>query len=768
MDEVDAIQAFFDFRVADVAMGSGHFLVAAVDRIEKAFTDYLAQPLARGATGVRAELLRLKEAAKSQLGDLTDQITFEDSQLLRRLIARRCIYGVDLNPLAVELARLSIWIHTFVPGLPLSVLDHNLVNGNALVGVGTVAEIRAKFEEAGTSLFPVDADNLLGQAERPLKRLANLLDATLADVAKARDAMEEVRLAVGDTNALCDIITAQRFDPGILFQFENWEKERTTVQKHPMRHKALTALEGLKAFHSPVAFPEVFLRRRAGFDVLLGNPPWQEATVEDHAFWARHFPGLRGMSSTEMERERARLRKARPDLAAQLDTEIQEMGRVRKALTSGAYPGMGTGDPDFYKAFAWRFWNLAAAEGGRIGIVLPRSALAAKGSELFRKEMFSNAAQIDLTMLLNNRQWVFDEVHPQYTIGLSVITRGNADGKTISLRGPFASLASFETGHNGEPARFASSEVMSWNDSASLPLLPTEKSLEIFAQLRKAPRLDLNNGNSWRARPDRELDATNQRNLMEFSDSRPKGAWPILKGESFDIWEPDRGKEYYYAWANPKEVADWIYRKRLRSGNSARGGAHAEFPLKYRQDRKTLACYTPRIAFRDVARSTDSRTVRAALVPSHVFITNAAPYVLWVRGDERDQAYLLGILSSLSLDWYARRFVETHVNYFVFNPLPVPRPTRGDKRWSRTVALAGRLAAPDDRFADWAKKVGVKHGPLQACEKQDMVDELDGVVAHLYGLSEPQLVHVFETFHEGWDYEPRLKSVLKYFNAWQE
>jgi hypothetical protein len=767
LDEADATQAFFDFRVADIAMGSGHFLVAAVDRIEKAFTDYLANPRAKGAAGVRAELVKLKEAAKSQLGDLTDQMSFEDGQLLRRQIARRCIYGVDLNPLSVELARLSIWIHTFVPGLPLSVLDHNLVNGNALVGVGTIGEIRAKFEEAGTSLFPVDADNLLGQAERPLRRLANLSDATLGDVAKARDAMEEARVAVGDTKALCDIVTAQGLDPKIKFQFDNWERERTAIQRHLMRHQALKALDGLKAFHFPIAFPEVFLRRRAGFDVLLGNPPWQEATIEDHAFWARHFPGLRGMASAEMERERGKLRRARPDLATQLEKEIEDMARVRKALTSGAFPGMGTGDPDFYKAFAWRFWNLAVAEGGRIGVVLPRSALAAKGSELLRKEMFANAAEVDLTMVLNRAGWVFDEAEHRYTIGFVVITRGAPQGKTISLRGPFANLATFEVGHNNEPARFAAAEVLSWNDTASLPLLPTEKSLEVFAQLRKSPRLDLNDGQSWRARPDAELHATAQKPLMDLkSTERPKGFWPVFKGETFDIWEPDRGKEYYYAWADPKKVTDWLYRKRLKSGNSARDSAHGEFSLKYRQDKDTLPCHAVRIAFRDVARATDSRTVRAALVPSNVFLTNKGPYLLWPRGDEKDQAYLVGVLSSLSLDWYARRFVEVNLNYFIFNPLPVPRPMRTDPRWSRTVALAGRLAALDDRFAKWAKAVGVQHGPLQAGKKQDMIDELDAVVAHLYGLGEAQLVHLFETFHEGWDYEPRLGTVLKHFRTW--
>ncbi len=83
------------------------------------------------------------------------------------------------------------------------------------------------------------------------------------------------------------------------------------------------------------------------------------------------------------------------------------------------------------------------------------------------------------------------------------------------------------------------------------------------------------------------------------------------------------------------------------------------------------------------------------------------------------------------------------------------------------VALAGRLACPDDRFAAWAAAVGVDCGPLAADEKEDMIHELDAVVARLYGFTEPQLVHVFETFHEGWDYEDRLGGVLGHYHAWQ-
>jgi hypothetical protein len=201
-------------------------------------------------------------------------------------------------------------------------------------------------------------------------------------------------------------------------------------------------------------------------------------------------------------------------------------------------------------------------------------------------------------------------------------------------------------------------------------------------------------------------------------------------------------------------------------GTDNRKSPFSEFNRDFLRKPETLPANFARIAFRDVSRATDSRTIRVALLPPKVFITNKGPYLLWPRGDEKDQAFLLGVLSSLSLDWYARRFIETAVNFFIFNPLPVPRPPRDNKLWQRVVSLAGRLAAVDDRFADWANAVGVECGPLDANVKSHHIHELDAVVAHLYGLTEQQLVHIFETFHEGWDYAERLDATLKHFRAW--
>ena len=765
MDDTDAAEAFFDFRVADIAMGSGHFLIGAIDRIEKRMADFLA---ARNLPGVRRELASLRTVALGKLEDLRESTTIEDSQLLRRLIARRCIYGVDLNRLSVQLARLAVWIHTFVPGLPLSFLDHNLVHGNSLIGVGTIGEIKEKFEALSLPLFPIDAQKLLGQAAEPLRRLARINDASLRDIEAARQAMREAREAIRGTEMLCDLVAARPISEDrkvSRFPLDDWERLVNGPGGLEAVAIARQDLNNLSALHFPVAFPEVFLRERSGFDLILGNPPWEMAHVDEHEFWARHFPGLRALPQRKQEMWKTQMRAERSDLVTQLEAERESASRLRNALMNGSYPGMGTGRPDLYKAFCWRFWRLSAADGGRIGVVLPRSAVAAKGSTDFRQTIFAESAQVAVTMLFNRAGWVFDEAEHRYTIGLVCITHGAPKDESIYLRGPYASKLKFDAGIVKEPASFYSADVRKWNDSASLPLLPNEESVEVFAQLRKAPRLDLNIVGQWRARPIQgDMNATLQKTLMDLqSETCPDGFWPVYKGESFDLWTPDTGT--YYAWADPDPVLRWIQSKRLKGGKNRRS-PHAEFSPLYLRDPKTLPCFSPRVAFRDVSRATDSRTVRVALVPPDVFIGNQAPYLLWPRGEVMDQAFLLGVLSSIPLDWYARRFVETHVNFFVFNPFPIPRADRDNIFWQRVVKLAGRLACPDKRFSTWASSVGVDHGPLPSDEKDDMIHELDAVVAHLYGLQKPQLVHIYETFHEGWDYQARLEGVLRHYSAW--
>jgi hypothetical protein len=757
LDDLEAAEAFFDIRIADIAMGSGHFLVAAVDVVEKALSTILA---ARRLPGVMAELATLRAAALAELKKLglegTQQI--EDGQLLRRLIARRCIYGVDLNPLAVELARLSIWIHTFVPGLPLSLLDHTLVPGNALVGIATIKQLEERFADSGMTLFPVDAQSLLGDAAAPLKLLARLADATPKDIAAGRDAMEHARLAIGPTRALCDLVVAEKVAPDqVKFQFENWPTERKRIQANPALTRARAVLQGLDVFHFPIAFPEVFLRRRSGFDVILGNPPWQEVTVERHGFWAQYFPGLRGLSARDREAQLKVLPEQRPDLQTEYEQDVERTKRERKVLGAGFFPGMNTGELDLYKAFSWRFMQLAASLEGRIGVVLPRSALSALGSQDLRQEVFKSSAEVEVVTVLNRGGWVFMEAEHRYTMALLCVARGKPRGMTIALRGPYASRSAWDAGLLKNAHRFEAAAVLGWTSSASLPLLPSDNSIDAFFQLRMAPRLDLDQSPLWRARPVRELHATDDKPRMIFDPNSTGDLWPIFKGESFDIWQNDLGTKTYYAWAEPDDMQTYLQIKRLRSASRGNDSAYAEFEVDRIRDEDSLPCRGYRIAFRDITNRTNQRTVIAALVPANVLLTNKAPYFLWPRGDSMDQTFLLGVLCSIPLDWYARRFVEVNLNYFILNPFPIPRPPRTDKHWQRAIAIAGRLACPDDRFAAWAKSVGVIHGPLTPQEKQPMIEELDAVVARLYGLSTEQLTHIFDTFHE-WTGELQAKA----------
>ena len=764
MSDSDKAENFFDFRVADIAMGSGHFLVAAIDRIEKRFVNWLEK---NPIPGVVRELEYLKQAAKNELGDLVDTFSIDDNQLMKRLIARRCIYGVDLNSTATQLSKLSIWIHTFVPGLPLSLLDHNLIHGNSLIGVASLEEIGNKFKEADGTLFEVDAESLLGQASEPLIKLAKLSDASIKDIALGRDLIEQAKIKTKETKALCDLIIAQPISEDLIlkdFPFEDWENRKKSILDSRELSLARKKLNSLDVIHFPIVFPEVFLGKSKGFNVILGNPPWEEVKPEERDFWTKNFPGLRGLSQREQVQNWQDFKIKRPDLFDEW-LEVERSAKIQANLiNTGNYPGLETGDLDLYKAFCWRFWNLTSDVNGKIGVVLPRSVLTAKGSEKFRKELFLRSKSLDITNLQNTGRWIFD-IHPQYTIVLASISKSQIKDGGIKLNGPYTSMQQFLKGKNEKSIQLTAAEVINWSDDASIPLLSSNQAAQVLRKIKKSPRLDLKKEGQWRARPDRQLDATLQKPLMDLDSKEcPHGFWPVYKGGSFDLWEPDKGE--YYAWTDPNVVLPWLQNKRLNAKKSSRDSVHKEFSHDYIEDISTLAPNNPSIAFRLITNRTNSRTMVCSLTPPNVLHSNSSQVIIFTKGDEKDAAFLLGVLSSIPLDWYARCFVELNFNFFIFNNLPIPRPDRENPLWIKVVELSARLASIDERFSSWAEAVGVEFGHLEENIKNNYICELDALISLLYSLKEDDIVHIFETFHTGWDYNERLKSVLSYYKKW--
>ena len=374
--------AFFDFRCADIAMGSGHFLVAALDRIETRLWAWLEE---HRVPSVNDELDRLREAALVALGEYGPGAEIEPSSLIRRQVARHCVYGVDRNRIAVELARLAVWVHTFVPGLPLSFLDHNLVCGDSLTGVGTLDEVVAEFEPnsdpAAPSLFRNQMEALLERSRAALTRLARTSDASKREIDEAREAHREAQEAVTGATALFDVVAAHR--AGICRLPEDYSEE--TVIEISRRPEVAEQIERLDPVHFPSAFPEVFLRARPGFDCVVGNPPWEKVVVDREVWWGMHLPGVRSLPVAKRRARIDALEAARPDLAVEYAGE-KDRADALKLILRATFPKLGSGQTDLYKAFSWA--NLALCrDGGKIGMVLPRSAVSDAGMANWRTEV---------------------------------------------------------------------------------------------------------------------------------------------------------------------------------------------------------------------------------------------------------------------------------------------------------------------------------------------------------------------------------------------
>ena len=504
-DEAGAAEAFFDFRVADLAMGSGHFLVAAVDHIEAGMAAFLAE---HHLPAIVNELRRLEGSARDALGSSQADYEIEPSALLRRQIARRCIYGIDLNPIAVELARVAMWIHTFVPGLPMSSLDHALICANSLTGIGTIEEALASLEperEAGMpSLFSMEIELALEEARKVLVHAANTSEATKAEVRQAIEAAAVAATKAAPTSLLFDAAVALRI--GLLSR--NVGLGAADMQEL-VRHPTIRAeIDVLQPAHTPFLFPEVFLRPEGGFDVIIGNPPWEKIKVEEHSWWGLRFPGLhRSLPQRKTRQLIGELRKSRPDLLAEYEADVERTAAMRRVIASGPFPGLGTGDLDLYQAFAWRSWQLLR-KGGRFGVVLPRGALAGAGMAEWRRSVLGEG-ELDVCFLTNSGQWVFADVDGRYTIALTCA--GKTNDSKVRFSGPFFNPSDFESGRLA-PVVVEREELLAWSERAAFPYLPEPDSAEVFLRLRESPRFDGTHGFDFR--PTTELHATGDRGVV--------------------------------------------------------------------------------------------------------------------------------------------------------------------------------------------------------------------------------------------------------------
>ncbi|MBV8360171.1 MAG: Eco57I restriction-modification methylase domain-containing protein, partial [Deltaproteobacteria bacterium] len=317
------VNDLFDIKVLDPAMGSGHFLVETVDYVTDKALAFLNSfpwnPVTAHLESVRSTILDEME----EQGISIDRRRLTDVNLLKRHVLKRCIYGVDLNPMAVELAKVSLWLHCFTLGAPLSFLDHHMRCGNSLIGV-SVEEVQDELRQG--SLFGSWFAGLM-LATDLMRHVGELSDVTTAQVDESKNEYRKASEALAPFKRILDVYTSQWFgngaakkprgktaavdSPVIAFlkmrEADAFIKARTPQALHKAlsaipaaeRHIAQTALASAAErhfFHWELEFPEVFYGPRpgterkierldgAGFDAIIGNPPYDVLSNEELSY----------------------------------------------------------------------------------------------------------------------------------------------------------------------------------------------------------------------------------------------------------------------------------------------------------------------------------------------------------------------------------------------------------------------------------------------------------------------------------------------------
>ena len=741
-DPEKAAGKLLDFAVLDPACGSAHFLVEVLNRLADLTARFLGtQPLP--ALAERMETLRAAAGRETSVRDMA---------LLRRLLLKHCIYGVDVSPMGVEIATLSLWLGGFVPGVSLSYLGRNVMMGNSLLGVADREMVVQPNSFEAESLTKA-----LDNAAQAVAGLADIPDRTPEEVEASAAADKAGHAFTEGMRRLFDLWAAEPEVPGSRRYIGQGAGRGKAILDGDLDERGRQRVEAARDYaerhavlHWPVAFPRIFNREPRGFDAVVGNPPWEEITVEELTVYVMASPGLNSLPQDERELRVAELDEQDPAIRKRLVAEQERFHAERQALASGEYDG-SPGDPDLYKYFCQRYRRLLRADGA-FGVVLPRSAFSAKGSEGFRRWLYEGTTVRRVDTLLNKARWAFD-MEPRYSVALVAAEKAApAETHEIEVAGTADSLSAWKEQAAGRGVRLAAA---AFGPGYQTPLARSQQEADLLERVRRGSQFPYGSGDRWWCFPVAELHETND---AGFWRGRTTGR-PLWKGESFDQYEPTgRGAR---RCPSSKALLRKIRKPSPGSGSLLRRKSKEarRFAVKDELERA-------RVAFRDVTNRTNSRTVIACLIPPKVLLTNKAPYLAFLRGKEREQAACLAILNSLPFDWQARRFVEINMNFFVLEGLVVP--DLDDDDFNAVAAAAARLSAVDDRFADFAEATGVECGPLEDDERSRLRAEIDARVAHAWELDEGDLDLMFTDFTESAvppDYRDAVRERLRALNG---
>ena len=542
--EHDPAQAFLSLRVLDPAMGSGHFLVSLVDWLtDQALTaqqdaaaavtwaDYRS-PLSQTIETIRGHI----EAEARQHGWEVRDEHLDDRHLVRRIVLKRVIYGVDLNPMAVELAKLSLWLHSFTVGAPLSFLDHHLRCGDSLFGEfvhGAEDWLRAKGRTLRRDLVVAARQSAAG-----MQMVEALTDADIAEVKQSKATFGGVEEATLPLYRFLDLVHAERWlapprdgaesralaalydgligDPVQLAagaaQPGGPAATRDAATRFLLRVRGLT---GERRFlHWQVAFPGVWddwesITPRGGFDAVIGNPPWDRIKLQEVEWFAARVPEI-ALSQRAADRKKlvGALQKRGGDLAADYDRAVWTAeAAARVARACGDYPLLGGGDANVYSLFVERASHLVKPDG-IVGLLVPSGIAADKGAAKFFSGLSSTgrlSALFDFENGKGVRGVFFPDVHRSFKF--SALIFGGADRRFL-----FADCAFFQ-----QDADEAEANAVALTPVDFTAVNPNTGTAPVF-----------------RTRRDAEITLDIYRRLPVLVDRRGKAPKPVLAGALCD------------------------------------------------------------------------------------------------------------------------------------------------------------------------------------------------------------------------------------------
>jgi type I restriction-modification system DNA methylase subunit len=758
-------QQVLNFKVCDPAMGSGHFLVDAANQMTRLVVAFL-------------EEIPSVEGTNSSISSHPNE--------WRRQITRHCIYGVDLNPLAVTLAKLSLWLNCFASDHKLTFLDYHIRHGNSLIGIRSLEQLakipmrkkdpKKKLQAKFQLSFPFgNFAQVLGEAASEVSQIS-YIDEDDTDTQKVM--LEHALESMSDLRPIADLYTAYLMDSTVQHDdykdlFERLAKGMSLSETLNFNLPGLMKkVENLKAshhyYHWPLEFPDVFVPgKEGGFSATVGNPPWDVISPNSGEFYQEYDPNFRKYRKQDANKVIEKLHDENPVIAQKWNAYRDHIEGQRGYLRNGAaYKCQGGGDINTFKLFLEQFFVLLSSVG-KLGIIVPSSFYTDKGCRALR-QMFFERSSIDFLYCLENR-WptVFPSVDGRFKFVVFSSKRGS---KTTQFKCAFMEHDQERLWEiDNSPLKITVDQISLFSpDSMSVPEFKSEKELILAAtRYKNNPSLASVLRENWDVNFKREFHMTGDSHLFIKSSERQ------LKDDIIPLIE---GKQLWLLTNKFSEPNNWME--------------------KNNTSLKPTSSKT-RVVYRALAAATNERTFIVAVLPGGyptAHTTNICPL------PNEHALIVASIQSSMVWDWLVRSKVTTSISIFVLEQLPFPdylAPSTNQAIPRSLLARGARLVCTDKSFAriwgsvftrDWLSSefwypntaLSEKYGPIheqdirrhlsetskllkpewdQHCavldhdsDRRDMGDraqlraEIDAYVAHLYGLSRDDFAYILDTF----------------------